>query len=316
MLRVVLLAAACILPFGCARMVVNKDPGPHDKGIRFYRPKPYLFIGPAGAAASASDGSKANEAPAAPEAMSVRRAPGDADDPCKALEDKIDAIAGKLDKALNQKPATLTLQPVLIRIEYLPDYSEEYSIRVTPGLGQANLEVKLENGWNLNAVTATTDQEYDKIIGAVASLASAAGTFGVKTMAAQEIRGAAESNVPLGYYEAVIARNEIGRREMMGWRYVGFMPFNACPVKAQVCRNTVSCYDDDLYALVFVDGTLKMQRMDVVKRGGVMVYEAPPSPAPEESPPAIEHGEMYLPEPMGRRDLHEGEDGPLTAMQE
>ena len=31
---------------GCAATRVRKDPGPHDHGVRFYRPKPYLLIQP------------------------------------------------------------------------------------------------------------------------------------------------------------------------------------------------------------------------------------------------------------------------------
>ena len=40
------LAVACIsMDLGCApRVRVKSNPGPHDQGIRYYRPKPYLLI--------------------------------------------------------------------------------------------------------------------------------------------------------------------------------------------------------------------------------------------------------------------------------
>ena len=34
---------------GCSSVSVIKDPGPGDRGIRYYRPKPYLLVTPADA---------------------------------------------------------------------------------------------------------------------------------------------------------------------------------------------------------------------------------------------------------------------------
>ncbi len=45
--RMLLLLLAVVCTTGCLpRTIVHKDPGPHDKGIRYYRPKPYLFLKP------------------------------------------------------------------------------------------------------------------------------------------------------------------------------------------------------------------------------------------------------------------------------
>jgi len=44
MLGIVIFAAA----IGCASTVVKKNPGPHDHGVRYWRPKPYMMIEPAG----------------------------------------------------------------------------------------------------------------------------------------------------------------------------------------------------------------------------------------------------------------------------
>lgn len=211
---------------------------------------------------------------------------------CDKLTEEMKKISCKLDRVLQQKQEVLKLQPVVIRIEYLPDYSEEYSIRVTPGLGQAELNVKLENGWNLNAVNSKTDQEYDKIIGAFASLVGAIMSPVPGKDDRGKTTGHAESNVPLGYYEAVIARNEMGCKEMMGWRDVGFMPFTACPVKAEVYRNTITCDDQCLCALVFTGGTLRMKRIDTMSCDCQHHANTPSSECPDAYAPRLQDAEF------------------------
>ncbi|HEY1599921.1 MAG TPA: hypothetical protein VGG64_09985 [Pirellulales bacterium] len=203
---IVLLALMTLACSGCARMIVRKDPAPNDTGIRFYRPKPYLFIGPA-------------------------------------------------EKA--DKPDQVTM-----KIEYLPDYSEEYSIRTKPGLGTTKMEVHLDQGWNLVSVNSETDQKYAEIIGSLAQLAGAAAKGAAGAPVAQTYGGTVETNVPLGYYEAVLAVNECGKRELMGWRYIGFMPLPDCPIKASVCRDHVMCGQEPLFSLVYEGNKLKMKRMD------------------------------------------------------
>ena len=234
-------------------MVVTKNPRPADKGIRFYRPKAYLFIGPSGGAQpsdaqpSATDGakgtSKAKAKPAAyQEVIEVR-------EPIPA--------PNEADSTLSDQPPDKTAMTVTMRIEYLPDYNEEYSIRVTPGLGQASLKVTLQNGWNLNSVEEATDQKYAEILGSVASLVGAAAKADIKP----GYRTIADYDVPLGYYEAVIASDERGCRQMIGWRYVGFMLGFACPVKAYTNRTDVICDEGVMFALVFERGGLRMKRM-------------------------------------------------------
>lgn len=149
--------------------------------------------------------------------------------------------------------------PVTIRLDYLPDYSEEYSIRVTPGLGQAELNATLENGWNLNSVQAKTDQRYAEIIGGVGSALAGVPVAHLDKQEMAILR--AQSNVPLGYYEGVIGCNELSRKELLGWRYVGFMPFRGCPVKAGVCRDEILCQEGTMYALLFKGGVLCMETL-------------------------------------------------------
>lgn len=41
------------------------------------------------------------------------------------------------------------------------------------------------------------------------------------------------SNIPIGYYEAVVARDPNNEKRLYGFRYVGFMPFSPCPTVAK-----------------------------------------------------------------------------------
>src|ERR1700730_2478304 len=83
-------ALVCVVA-GCSTVKVLKDPGPNSTGIRFYRPKPYLFVTPA--------------------------------DP--------------------------TGRMVKLKLEYLPDYNEEYQIKVS-----GKTKVALKDGWNLVGVNS------------------------------------------------------------------------------------------------------------------------------------------------------------------
>lgn len=251
-------------------MVVTKNPGPEDRGIRYYRPKPYLFIGPAQsgtdkpAATPASPSATHTPGTLSPANPSSHRAVAEQSDQNITVLGGQQSGSTHLTSNLHlaeDAPPVKTSIPVTIRLEYLPDYNEEYSIRVTPGLGQAALNVSLQNGWNLNSVDAKTDQRYAEIIGSVASLVGAVNPAKHLTLAE------AESNVPLGYYEGVLATNECGGKELIGWRYVGFMPCVTCPVKACVYRGEVTCDDDQLYGLVFERGTLQMKSMRSLKTG-------------------------------------------------
>ncbi|HHK42491.1 MAG TPA: hypothetical protein ENJ50_08740, partial [Planctomycetaceae bacterium] len=132
------LIAVALLPIlltttGCLpRTTVVANPGPRDKGIRYYRPKPYLLVQPA-------------EGP----------------------------VAGG---------------QVTIELQYLPDFSEEYSIHVRSGFGINNTSVTLEDGWNLVAIEQELDSRVAEQISALGDLLDAAGNI-VPTAK----RGAAEA---------------------------------------------------------------------------------------------------------------------------
>lgn len=205
----VFIVAIAAVTCGCnPRTVIRKDPGPHDKGVRFYRPKPYLLLSP--------------------------------------LEEK--DVAGNI---------TASREKVKITLEWLPDFSEEYSIDVRPGLGSNNTSISLEHGWNLTQLNVTIDSQVDENLSAVGGLVGAAAPlFSMKGAEAQGMVVPA-TNVPLGYYEAVLGRDMDGKKRLYGWRYLGFVPYAHCPIESTgvECR---PCDDGslDLYGLVFENGVM------------------------------------------------------------
>jgi hypothetical protein len=151
-------------------------------------------------------------------------------------------------------------QHVAISLEYLPDFSEEYSIHVRSGLGSANVQVTLADGWNLTQINQNLDSQTDEILKALSEVAGkipAAGFAGEGRMVVKS------SNVPLGYYEAVIGLDPLGRKQLYGWRYTGFLPFAHCPMDGA----GLDCFHcgevpSPLFGLVFRDGTLTFCRLD------------------------------------------------------
>jgi hypothetical protein len=223
-----MLQAGCRLPGA----YVTKDPSDAHRGIRYYRPKPYLFV-----------------------------------TPYRAVE-----VKGK--ERIVLPPSD---QYVSIQLDYLPDFSEEYSVEITPGLGLVNkVNLKLNDGWNLTKIGGEFDSRFADNVGAVAELGKgvAAGvgitSFGdvqalsMKSTPAQEIVVAA-LNVPLGYYEAVISQDACNKKRLYGWRYVGFAPFNACPTEMQGEMNA-NCQGVDcpLYGLVFRNDVMVFEPLNAI----------------------------------------------------
>lgn len=192
------------LSAGCVpRTVIVKDPRPRDRGVRYYRPKPYLLVRP------------------------------------------------MLAKDTGPVPGMVELS-----IEYLPDFSEEYSIHVRSGLGTNDTQIKLDQGWNLTALNIDVDSQTDENLRAASELVSS-------VMPALTAAGRGEgprmvvpaTNVPMGLYESVVSADRAGTKRLYGFRYVGFMPFAPCPVESGgvECH---SCYDEQVYGLVFENGAM------------------------------------------------------------
>ena len=63
------------------------------------------------------------------------------------------------------------------------------------------------------------------------------------------------SNVPLGLYEAVVSTGPDCKKRLYGFRYVGFMPYAACPLESCGVEQT-SCCAGDIYGLVMEAGVM------------------------------------------------------------
>jgi hypothetical protein len=163
---------------------------------------------------------------------------------------------------------------VRIELQYLPDFSEEYSLHVSPGLGMADVAIKLDQGWNLTAIDQDLDSNVDDNIRAIGEAAADLGSAFAATKTASGNGGGQEmvvraTNVPLGYYESVIGCGPNGRKQMYGWRYVGFAPFNACPTS--ISGGTHVCCDAPdgaVFGLAFENGVMVFRELQVVRDQG------------------------------------------------
>ncbi len=162
-------------------------------------------------------------------------------------------------------------QHVQISLEYLPDFSEEYSIHVKSGLGSADVSVTLDQGWNLTALNQNLDSQFDENVKAFAELAEAVsgfvptdqgGTSGAPPGSLKKWVVPA-TNVPIGYYESVVGRDKSGKKRLHGWRYVGFMPYATCPLDG--CGSeSLNCHEvpTPIFGLVFREGVMVFQPLD------------------------------------------------------
>ncbi len=62
------------------------------------------------------------------------------------------------------KDGNASADSVSITLDYLPDFSEEYSINVRPGFGLADVNIGLEDGWNLVSINQKLDSQTDETI--------------------------------------------------------------------------------------------------------------------------------------------------------
>jgi hypothetical protein len=160
---------------------------------------------------------------------------------------------------------------VKISLEYLPDFSEEYSIHVRSGVGIANVGIKLDEGWKLTEISQELDSQTDENITAAAEMTRAlTEAFSQTSGNAPQPAAAGKqnmkftvraTNVPIGYYEAVIGRDQCGNKMLLGWKYVGFSPFGAC------CLATCQNPDPTVYGLVFESGVMVFKDVTSIHPG-------------------------------------------------
>ncbi len=222
--------------------VVKVDAGKKQKGIRYYRPKPYLFIAPSGG------GGGSSEARCGDTSVNINCGKGCGTKP-----------GGNAGNTTPVPDKTTDAVKVSISLQYLPDFSEEYAIQLRPGLGSAQLAVELENGWNLTKIGIQTDQQTDEIINSIANLASSLGS----AIAADS--GPEKRTVPIGYYEAVIAVDSCGEKRLFGWRYVGFTPVCGCDVCPLDSYEHVDCRNDFWELKANKKGELIFQKIEDCK---------------------------------------------------
>jgi hypothetical protein len=323
MARIAFSLLLVVLCAGCTRVTVTKDPSPYDKGFRYYRPKPYLMITPGAVETedkslfTTTSKTKQGEelkikSVSSPTPTSGRRSPvqlangmsmASDFDPEPPISAETVLTPPEEPKAANesdvpQKNGEKSAEEVkgvkaTISLMYLPDFSEEYSVRLRPGLGIGELSMQLDDGWNLTSVGMKTDQQTDEIINSVANLVGSAANAaaGIRGKAPQPIADVLATNVPFGLYEAIIATDPCGRKQLYGWRYVGFMPFQTCPVCIGGMQR-VSCNDPNaIYGLV-LDNTNTMrfekvaeipymrQKVDVIEKNCVNYHEEQTSMSP------------------------------------
>lgn len=217
---------------------VIKNPDDHDKGVRYYRPKPYLFVKP-------------------------------------MLNKSGEPVTGYVN----------------IEQTVMPDFSEEYSIHICSGLGTNTTEVTLTDGWRLDNLNVELDSQFDENVRAAADLVE---SIPVATQSEDGPSMAVRAtNVPIGYYEAVISKDCDGKKRLYGFRYVGFMPYSACPIESCGVEQA-TCYDSQVYGLVVEDGAMVFRLLHDVA-----------------SKVDLDRINLDKPEPTVIRDQDEEEEDPL-----
>lgn len=165
-------------------------------------------------------------------------------------------------------------------LQYLPDFSEEYSIQMRSGFGVNQTRITLENGWNLTGLDQELDSQVADQISAVADLLGSAGKIvatagksssGIPPMVVHA------THVPLGFYESILTINSEGKKKLAGWRYVGFAPFHT---EFDGTRNESSRRSgSDLYGLVFRNGVMTFESMTSIGQRGMEPIKWAPNPA-------------------------------------
>jgi hypothetical protein len=206
MIRIILIAAAAAMLNGCAGVTVtpldlsgNETAGA--RGFRYFPPKPYLLVmeGPAvgGAAVQSNNGADTTQpvgparqpgGPATPQpraggprrayptpqdwqAFPVAGGPGG-----NAQSTNTAGSDGSGGTASTPADVTFSISsdPYLAKIIYLPDYEHPLAITEHTGFGTVQMQFSLVDGWMLNNFSNNANSEGPEMVTALASLLSAA----------------------------------------------------------------------------------------------------------------------------------------------
>jgi hypothetical protein len=185
-------------------------------------------------------------------------------------------------------PADPTGRMVNLKLEYLPDYNEEYSAH----LKGKKAAVALKDGWNLVGVNMAGPAEEKP-----PAPAPAVQNLPLPGMVV------AATNVPMGFYEAIYEMAGPDKY-LKGWRYIGFSVLaGAKPGVPGRTHAPVHCgpgMDDGLYGLVFFNGTMTFRRLEEIAANQLCPsYVRPtplnpelPAPTALDRPPVIEGSEQ------------------------
>lgn len=163
---------------------------------------------------------------------------------------------------------------VTLKLTWMPDFGEDYSVHIKGGIGTNTTTVTLKDGWQLNELNTDTDAKVDEFLGSISSLlgtkpallgklgggdgSGAAGSSGPTTRSYScQVRA---HEVPIGFYEAVINPGPDGKKQLYGWRYVGFAPYGQCPIAAGGAVQQ-PCESADLFGLIVVKGEMHFVRL-------------------------------------------------------
>jgi hypothetical protein len=214
-----------LLSCGCTPALdVLPNPGPHETGLRYYRPKPYLLVEPVAADTGRKDGAENGGGPRG-DIFKIS---------LEYLPDFSEEYAINVRTGLGACKTKLTL---------------EHGWNLT----SVDLDFDSKASDNVNAAANLLKAAAPDGLGGVprGSPQSNAGA------APREFYVTA-SNVPIGYYESVIGPDPCsGGKHLYGFRYVGFIPFASCP-PSPTGSAAPCCADGSmpLFGLVFERGVM------------------------------------------------------------
>lgn len=195
-------------------------------------------------------------------------------------------------------PAEPTGRMVNLKLEYLPDFNEEYSIHLR---GKAS--VALKDGWNLvgvNTKEAPAEKTEPPVPPQPMPLPAAV---------------VAATNVPIGYYESIFETSG-DKKYLKGWRYVGSTVLgggrpDTCTLKPANpnCPNPGmpdGCVNGPLYGMVFFNGVMTFRQLEEI--AGNQLCPMFVDPAPNRTPAAATPPPATTPDP-GEIKPKESESG-------